>query len=105
MTRDIAGDGVIVARGRDGELSVLLNVCAHRGMAVCRAERGTTRQFRCPFHGWSFGLNGQLTGVPNEHQLYGSRRERGALGLRQARVGIQGRNDLRLLGPFYAGAR
>src|SRR6202034_3331212 len=38
VMRRIAGDSVIVTRDRDGEVSVLLNVCAHRGMQVCRSE-------------------------------------------------------------------
>jgi nitrite reductase/ring-hydroxylating ferredoxin subunit len=89
VTRDMVGDRVIVVRERGGEVAVLLNVCAHRGMAVCRAERGTARQFRCPFHGWTYGLGGELAGVPSERRLYGSPRERGPLGLRHARVGVR----------------
>ena len=54
---------VIVSRGRDGEVRVLLNVCRHRGNAVCREEYGNSMAFRCPYHGWTYANDGRLIGV------------------------------------------
>jgi len=55
---------VIVVRGRDGEVNVLKNQCAHRGLEVCRQDYGTTRAFQCPYHQWTYRLDGDLSGVP-----------------------------------------
>ena len=62
---------VIVARARDGKIHVSLNACRHRGVTVCRAEQGKTRQFVCPYHHWSYGLDGRLAGVPNKRSAFG----------------------------------
>ncbi len=55
---------VIVSRGDDGAVHVLLNRCVHRGTVVCRESRGTTVSFNCPYHGWSFAKDGKLVGIP-----------------------------------------
>ncbi len=62
-------DGVIVARGQDLAIRVFLNACPHRGNRVCFADKGTTRSFVCNYHGWAFGLDGGLKGMP-EQGLY-----------------------------------
>ena len=63
--RSAVGDvPVVVARERDGSLHVLVNRCAHRGVAFCHQPSGTTRSFVCPYHQWSYGLDGRLRGVP-----------------------------------------
>lgn len=51
---------VLVSRGDDGRVHVNVNACRHRGAAVCRAERGNTRFFVCPYHGWSYHRDGRL---------------------------------------------
>ncbi|MCC6919843.1 MAG: aromatic ring-hydroxylating dioxygenase subunit alpha [Alphaproteobacteria bacterium] len=60
----IGETSVIVVRDRDGVLHVLKNQCAHRGLQVCRQEYGNARAFQCPYHQWSYRLNGDLSGVP-----------------------------------------
>lgn len=57
---------VIVAKERDGKIHASLNACPHRGATVCREEKGNTRAFVCPYHGWSFRPSGQLIGIPDE---------------------------------------
>ncbi|MEW6297583.1 MAG: aromatic ring-hydroxylating dioxygenase subunit alpha [Thermodesulfobacteriota bacterium] len=64
VTRPVGRQPVIMVRGKDGHISVFLNRCAHRGSVVCPAERGSATSFRCPYHGWTYDLNGTLTGVP-----------------------------------------
>ncbi len=54
---------VIVSRGADDRVHVLLNVCRHRGSVICREERGNTESFQCPYHGWVYSTDGTLTGV------------------------------------------
>jgi len=54
---------VIVSRDREGAVHVLLNVCRHRGNAVCREDYGNSMAFRCPYHGWTYANDGRLIGV------------------------------------------
>lgn len=88
VTRRIGQDPVIVTRGREGDFSVLLNSCSHRGPQVCLADRGSTPAFRCPYHGWVYRSNGTLIGVPGERQIYGERLDKEKHGLKRARVGV-----------------
>jgi len=55
---------VVAVRGNDGQVRVLLNSCAHRSMQVCGANRGTAKEFICPYHQWAYDLEGKLLGVP-----------------------------------------
>src|ERR1700733_6162467 len=55
---------VIVSRDEKGAIHVMLNSCRHRGMPPCRYDTGNATGFICSYHGWSYGLNGALTGVP-----------------------------------------
>jgi 3-phenylpropionate/trans-cinnamate dioxygenase alpha subunit len=48
----------------------MLNTCAHRGNAVCRAEEGNAKSFLCTYHGWSYGIDGRLKGVPGFKNFY-----------------------------------
>ncbi|MBV1903835.1 MAG: Rieske 2Fe-2S domain-containing protein [Marinosulfonomonas sp.] len=69
VTSYMGEDAVIVSRGRDGKPNVFLNSCPHRGNRVCFAEAGKTRRFVCNYHGWAFGSDGRLMGMPAE-ELY-----------------------------------
>lgn len=60
----IGETSVIVVRDRDGQINVLKNQCAHRGVEVCRKAAGNARVFQCPYHQWTYRLNGDLSGVP-----------------------------------------
>jgi phenylpropionate dioxygenase-like ring-hydroxylating dioxygenase large terminal subunit len=64
VARRIGLQPVLVVRGEDGQVRVLLNRCPHRGNTVCQAERGSARSFRCAYHGWTFNTQGDLVGVP-----------------------------------------
>jgi salicylate 5-hydroxylase large subunit len=55
---------VIVVRDERGELAVLENRCAHRGLQLCTAPRGNARELVCPYHQWTYDLRGTLVGVP-----------------------------------------
>ncbi|HLV77061.1 MAG TPA: aromatic ring-hydroxylating dioxygenase subunit alpha [Marinobacter sp.] len=59
---------VIVTRDRSGEIHALVNACTHRGATLCRKEKGKTRTFVCPYHGWSFDTAGNLVGVPDSER-------------------------------------
>ena len=66
----MGSDNVLVVRQRDGSIRAFLNTCSHRGNAVCRAEEGNVRNFMCTYHGWTFGLDGELIGVPGRSLFY-----------------------------------
>ncbi len=76
VVKDIAvcGVSVIVVRGKDGVIRAFHNVCRHRGnkLAWPTGEDGasTCRAFTCKFHGWTFQLDGRLTGVPDEAAFF-----------------------------------
>jgi terephthalate 1,2-dioxygenase oxygenase component alpha subunit len=57
---------VVVARNQQGELHAFVNRCAHRGSLLCLKRRGNTRNITCVYHGWSYDLEGKLTGVAFE---------------------------------------
>lgn len=61
---------VIVVRDKTGDVNVLLNRCRHRAASVCEQKRGKTSVFVCPYHGWSYGLDGKLRAVPHA-SVYG----------------------------------
>jgi phenylpropionate dioxygenase-like ring-hydroxylating dioxygenase large terminal subunit len=66
----IASASIVVARGDDGAIRAFHNVCSHRSNKVSWDESGNCRRFTCNFHGWVFGLNGELRGVPDEAQFH-----------------------------------
>jgi len=79
-------ESVLLVRGKDGKARVFLNSCRHRGMKVCRYDEGNTPILTCPYHGWSYGLEGALIGVPRFKQDYDSELDRTQYGLLEARA-------------------
>jgi phenylpropionate dioxygenase-like ring-hydroxylating dioxygenase large terminal subunit len=79
-------ESVVMVRGKDGQAHVFLNSCRHRGMKVCRYDEGNTPVFTCPYHGWSYGLGGELIGVPRYKDAYYGELDRSQFGLLEARV-------------------
>lgn len=66
-------DEVFVARQKDGSIKAYFNQCRHRGMRLCMAEAGNAKAFSCAYHGWAFGIDGDLKSVPCEQGAYDSR--------------------------------
>jgi benzoate/toluate 1,2-dioxygenase alpha subunit len=63
-TTHVGRQPVIVTRDRRGALHTLLNRCRHRGASLCEKPSGQANGFTCPYHAWSYGLDGTLRGVP-----------------------------------------
>lgn len=63
FTTDISGEPVVVARGEDGILRAFYNVCRHHAAAVVTEAQGCAKNFRCPYHGWTYGNDGALKGM------------------------------------------
>jgi choline monooxygenase len=63
FTAEVAGEPLVVARGDDGKLRAFFNVCRHHAAAVVTEAQGCAKQFRCPYHGWTYGTDGALKGM------------------------------------------
>lgn len=63
LTMEIAGEPVVVLRDRAGEMRAMSNVCRHR-MSTLLQGRGQTRAITCPYHAWTYNLDGSLRGAP-----------------------------------------
>jgi phenylpropionate dioxygenase-like ring-hydroxylating dioxygenase large terminal subunit len=62
----VGDENVIVVRGRDEKLRAFLNVCRHRGATLCLTDSGDVgRSIRCPYHSWSYRLDGSMISAPN----------------------------------------
>jgi len=64
VTADVAGEPIVVVRGNDGVLRGFYNVCRHHAAAVVTEPCGQTSILHCPYHGWNYGLDGSLKGMP-----------------------------------------
>ena len=62
---NVANESAIIVRTKDGTIKAYANVCRHRGSLVCLEDQGTTRRFSCPYHGWVYNLDGELTAARN----------------------------------------
>jgi len=63
LTEEIAGVPLLLVRGQDGKLRAFANICRHRGAPVA-SGCGQARVFACPYHGWTYSLDGKLAGIP-----------------------------------------
>jgi benzoate/toluate 1,2-dioxygenase alpha subunit len=74
---------VIVVRGDDGTVRVLLNRCRHRGSVICRKELGNAKEFQCRYHGWLYANDGRLLAIAQHRGAYPADIDKGTLGLFQ----------------------
>jgi choline monooxygenase len=73
---------VLLVRDSDGDLRAFINACRHRGVPVASGRGDEARRFTCPFHSWSYDLEGHLVGVPHPKAFEGlCREERGLVPL------------------------
>ncbi len=73
----VGRESVLVVRGRDGQLRSFLNVCRHRGSTLAAADSGELkRSIQCPYHAWTYGLDGKLVAAPNLTKMPDIDRER-----------------------------
>src|SRR5215472_4161867 len=79
VTRELAGEPIVVVRSNDGELRAFYNVCRHHAAAVVTETAGSASIFRCPYHGWSYGLDGSLKGAPEFEGVCGFERSKNGL--------------------------
>ena len=85
ITADVAGENVIVIRQGDGGVRAMLNICRHRGARILLDGHGScAKAIRCPYHSWSYGLDGGLVGAPNLRESVGP--DQASLGLQTVAV-------------------
>src|SRR5258708_7311977 len=65
VTTEIAGEPIVIVRGNDNVLRGFFNVCRHHAAAVMTEVAGHANQMRCPYHGWTYSLEGELKGTPD----------------------------------------
>ncbi|MER8162575.1 aromatic ring-hydroxylating dioxygenase subunit alpha [Streptomyces sp. NPDC094472] len=82
-------DEVVVTRNSSGKIRAFLNSCRHRGPKLCRADQGNSQALRCPYHGWTYDLDGNLIGVPRLQTAYHGELDRTSIKLIEvAKLGI-----------------
>ena len=79
---EFAGESVIVARGMDGEIRAMLNVCRHRGSRICLERSGCSKRLTCRYHGWTYDLEGNLVGASRMNPDF----DKSAVSLRRVHV-------------------
>jgi choline monooxygenase len=84
LTFTVAGEPIVAVRGTDGQLRAFYNVCRHHAAAVVTESCGHAQILHCPYHGWNYGLDGSLKGMPEFEGVKGF--DRSANGLVPVKV-------------------
>ncbi|MCI0745973.1 MAG: aromatic ring-hydroxylating dioxygenase subunit alpha [Verrucomicrobia subdivision 3 bacterium] len=72
FTASAAGESLIIVRDQAGSVHGFYNVCRHRGTRLCEEKTGHVREtIRCPYHAWTYGLDGRLLGAPHMDKVVG----------------------------------
>ena len=71
FVREVAGESLIVVRDKRGEIHGFFNVCRHRGTRLCEERNGHFSAIQCPYHAWTYGLDGRLIGAPHMDDVPG----------------------------------
>ena len=64
FVQEVTGESLIVVRDQQGTIRGFYNVCRHRGTRLCEEQRGHAGAIQCPYHAWTYALNGRLIGAP-----------------------------------------
>ena len=76
VLKELPGDSIIVTREQSGAVHAFHNVCRHRGTRLCTEVKGTfAGSIQCPYHSWTYGLDGRLLGAPHMDDVPHFRRE------------------------------
>ena len=79
VTAQVAGEPIVAVRGADGELRAFYNVCRHHAAKVVTEPCGRASLLHCPYHGWNYGLDGSLKGMPEFDGVQGFDRQKNGL--------------------------
>jgi Rieske 2Fe-2S family protein len=67
----VAGESLIIVRDKGGRVRGFYNVCRHRGTRLCEEQAGHSSAIQCPYHAWTYGLDGRLIGAPHMDEVQG----------------------------------
>src|SRR5438874_3911978 len=85
VTTEIAGEPIVIVRGSDDQIRGFFNACRHHAAAVMTEPAGNAPQMRCPYHGWTYSLDGELKGTPDFNDVCNfNRAENGLLPIETA---------------------
>jgi len=71
LTQEVVGESLILLRDSKGEVRGFYNVCRHRGTRLCEEKSGHLQAIQCPYHAWTYGLDGRLIGAPHMDKVDG----------------------------------
>ena len=71
LLQRVAGESLIVCATSDGAIRAFYNVCRHRGTRFAKTRNGHVRAIQCPYHAWTYGLDGRLIGAPHMDEVPG----------------------------------
>jgi glycine betaine catabolism A len=71
VVQQVIGESLIVIRDKSGVIRGFYNVCRHRGTRLCEDKTGQVRAIQCPYHAWTYGLDGRLIGAPHMDDVPG----------------------------------
>jgi Rieske 2Fe-2S family protein len=71
VVQDVIGESLIVIRDKNEKVRGFFNVCRHRGTRLCEARNGHLSAIQCPYHAWTYGLDGRLLGAPHMDDVPG----------------------------------
>lgn len=71
LVQQVVGESLIITRDKGGEIRGFYNVCRHRGTRLCEEASGHFAAIQCPYHAWTYGLDGRLTGAPHMDEAPG----------------------------------
>ena len=81
---EFANESVIIVRSAENEINALVNVCRHRGSRVCIERKGSSKNLRCRYHGWSYDLRGKLMAAAYMDESF----DKSKIALRKIHVGL-----------------
>jgi Rieske 2Fe-2S family protein len=82
----VTGESLIVIRDKNSEIHGFFNVCRHRGTRLCENKNGQLSAIQCPYHAWTYGLDGRLIGAPHMDEVPGF--DKADYSLHAANVGL-----------------
>ncbi len=71
FVQEVAGESLVIVRDKAGEIHGFFNVCRHRGTRICEEAEGSCSVLQCPYHAWTYGLDGRLLGAPSMEAVPG----------------------------------
>jgi Rieske 2Fe-2S family protein len=81
---DVAGESIIIVRDKTGETHAFYNVCRHRGSRLCEDRAGHLSAIQCPYHAWTYSLDGELLSAPQMHASF----DKSQYSLQSANLGL-----------------